>query len=102
MSAEASLRFNVLRLDDRPPFVDLRLMESAQRLRIQSVARWQDVPEGGQFLLHGGIGKGFRNRGIEFRDDLPRRSLGGPKPVPKREIELGHAGLGGRWNIRRC
>ena len=50
-SAGLSFRFDASRLDDRPPLVDLGLLQRAKRLRGLLVARWQLLPQLGQPML---------------------------------------------------
>ena len=44
-------------------------------------------------LLHGRIGEGRHDRGVELGDDVLRRALGRPQPVPERNLHAGHADL---------
>ena len=75
------------RLDDRPPFVDLGLLQRAKRLGRLLVARRQLLTELGQPALHHPIGKSLADRAIEHGDDICRRAFWGPEPVPDRRVE---------------
>src|SRR5262245_10329954 len=74
--------------DDRPPLLDLGLMVSTKRFRCLLLG-WIDLlPDVGEPLAHGRIGKAFDNGFIEFADDVFWRAFRNPHPVPNRQVEL--------------
>src|SRR5205814_5304029 len=89
----SSVRRDPRRLDDRPPFVDLGLLEGGQRLRRKLLARENILREIDQLLPDRWIGQRARGGTIELGDDVLRRALGRPQRVPEREVEAGQSGL---------
>jgi hypothetical protein len=75
------------RLDDRPPPLDLGLVVGSQRLQSWLLAWWNLLAEISKAPAHRGSRQGIHGRGIELADDVLRRSLGYPKPVPDRDVE---------------
>ena len=99
----ALLHLDAGRLDDRPPLLDLGLVEGGERLRRQLLARGRS-PARGRRASGAIAGVGQRcltDRVVELGDDLLRRALGRPQGVPEGEIEAGQPGLVGGRNIRR-
>src|SRR5262245_60869624 len=52
------LALDVRRLENRPPFLDLRLLVGIERLWVLLLARWNILAEIGEPLAHVGIGQG--------------------------------------------
>ena len=93
VEAETSLARDVRRLDDRPPLLDLGLLQGAERFRGLLVARRNLQAERRHAVAHGRIGHGVDRRGVELGDDVAGRSLRHPQSIPDRDVEPGHAGL---------
>src|SRR5260370_42152756 len=87
------------RLDDRTTLLDLGLLVGAERFRRELVWRRDHLAEIGESLAHGRIAQSVNDGGVELADDVLRRSLGRPDPIPGREIESGQSGLVHGWNI---
>src|SRR5262245_4154460 len=64
------------RLDDRPPFLDLGLLISTQRLRRLPLARRDFEPLVGEGLMYGWIAQRVQGRRVELADDILRRAPG--------------------------
>jgi hypothetical protein len=81
--AAASFSLDVRHLDDRPPFLDLRPLESGKPIRCLLFARENLLPE----LRNSGSKVWVRQHcldgGIEFVDHLARRALGHPEADPR-------------------
>src|SRR5262245_33333136 len=88
-----SFHFDARRLDDWPPFLNLGFVVSAERFRCLLLARINLLPEVGEPLAYGGIGKAFDNCFIEFADDVFWRAFRYPHPMPNRQVELWQSGL---------
>ena len=99
-TARDLFRLEVRCLDDRPPFLDLSLLEHAERNWRLLRVPWNFVPQFFEPLANGSIGQRFHNRAIEPRDDGFRRVLGSPKAMPDRHIETRDAFLIDGWNCR--
>jgi hypothetical protein len=67
--AGRSFSFDPSFLDDRPPFLDLGLLQGAKCLGCLLVARKNLLPEIGETALHCRISQGFDDGGIQLRDD---------------------------------
>ncbi len=93
------VRVDVSRLDDRPPLVELGLVEAAQPLRRLLVGRRDHVTELGQALAHRWVRKRLLHRRIEPGNDLRRRALGHPQAVPERDVHAGRAHLVHRRHV---
>src|SRR6516225_3402804 len=70
-------------LDDRPPFLGLGLVEGMKRFRGLLVARKYLLADVGEPLAYRRVGERGNHRGVELCDDLLRRALGNPQPVPE-------------------
>src|SRR2546428_2939433 len=77
-SESVSFRLNVRRLDDRPPLLDLGLVEGAERFRRLLLGRENLLTKLGEPRPYRRIGQGLHHRGIELGDDVPGRVLGHP------------------------
>src|SRR5262245_16606632 len=97
----SSLRLDAGSFDDRPPFLDLRLVERQQRLWRELLGRENVLREVDELLLDPRIGERLRGGVVEPGDDRLRRTLGCPKGVPEREVEARQAGFVRRRNLRR-
>src|SRR5262249_2374509 len=71
-----AFRLDVRRLDDRPPFLDLGVLISTQRLRRLPLARRDFEPLGGEGLMYGWIAQRVQGRRVELADDVLRRAPG--------------------------
>ena len=71
----SSLTLDVGGLDDRPPFVDLGLVEGSERFRRLLLARRNLLPEIGEPRADRRIGERLDHRGVELGDDVLRRAL---------------------------
>src|SRR5262252_10601706 len=71
-----SLRLDVRRLDDRPPFLDFGLVISKQRLGGQLLARENILRDIGEALTHDRIGERIHDGLVELGDGVFRRALG--------------------------
>src|SRR5262245_52896186 len=81
-SAGHSLRLDVCRLDDRPPFLDLGLLISSECLRCLFVARKNLHAYFSNPPAHGRMGQRMYGGGIELADDILWGALRRPKSVP--------------------
>src|SRR5262249_17167992 len=79
---DASFRLDPKLLDERPPFLDLGLLECAERLRRLLLARENLIPEIGIPRSHQRIGQCLSGGGVEPVDYLLRRAFWREKPVP--------------------
>src|SRR6266496_2504369 len=70
-------------LDDRPPLVDLGLVEGVKRFWSLLVGREYLLADVGEPLPYRWVGERGRHRGVELDHDLLRRALGHPQPVPE-------------------
>ena len=95
------MSLDVRRSDDRPPFVNFRLMEDAQCLRRLLVARRDFESEILQTFADRRIGKGLHDRRVESHHDLLRGVLWNPERVPDRHVEAWHPRLVDRRNTDR-
>src|SRR5262249_10623189 len=82
-----SIGFDPGGLDDRPPFFDLGLLISAQRLRRLLRRRRNFLALIGEALSHSGVGQRRACRRIELCHDLVRRPFRQPQPMPERSIK---------------
>src|SRR5262245_65281151 len=80
------LHLDVGRLDDRPPFVHLGLVEGGERFRRQLLARRDGLPQIRNALAHARIREGGDNGIIQLGDEVSRGSLGRPQPMPERDV----------------
>ena len=58
-------------------------------------------PRSASRCAHRRIGQGLHHRGVELGDDVLRRALGHPQPVPDRHVQARHAGLVDRRDVGR-
>src|SRR2546423_8858246 len=93
LAATALLALDVGRLDDRPPPFDLRLLQSAKRLRRLLLARRKFNTKLGEPRAHRCGCQGLHQRAVKSADDLLRRALGHPQAVPQRSMKAGQSGL---------
>src|SRR5215470_17400829 len=77
------LRLDTRRLDDRPPFLGLGLVEGMKRFRGLFVAWEYLLTDVGEPLAYRRIGERGNHRAVELHHDLPWRALGDPQPVPE-------------------
>src|SRR6266850_7933393 len=77
-----SLRLDACRFDDRPPFLDLSSLKSTKGVRCLVVAGRNLLDDFGKPLAHFRAGQRIDHRGIEPGDDVLRRTLRDPQPVP--------------------
>src|SRR5215510_15629473 len=87
------LHLDVGRLDDRPPFVHLGLVEGGERFRRQLLARRDGLPQIRNALAHARIREGGDNGIIQLGDDVSRGSLGRPQPMPERDVHARYSDL---------
>src|SRR6516162_5545651 len=95
-----SFKFDVCRLDEWPPFLDLGLVECAKCFRGPQLGRRSFGSEFRDLTLHRRIVERFGHGGTELVDDRLRRTLWCPKPIPKCDVEPQHAKFIGRGNVR--
>src|SRR5262249_44140172 len=81
------------RLDDRPPFLDLGLVELAEILRRLLLAYPDLVALLGELLADGRVVQRTDNCAVEFRDDVLRRALRRPHRLPGRDVQARRARL---------
>src|SRR3989442_7904 len=80
--------------DDRPPLLGLRFLISAQRLWGLLIAgRRNFLAEVDELLLQVRICQRRHDCSIQLGDDVLRRALGDPHPMPNRQVEAWHASL---------
>src|SRR5262249_56050913 len=75
------------RLDDRPPFLDLGLVEGSQPLRHLLVAWHNLITQVYKPLAGRGIGQSLHHRRVELADDPLRRAFWNPNPTPNPTVE---------------
>src|SRR5215831_4788907 len=83
ISATLSFRLDARRLDNRPPFLSLGLVESMKRFRGLLVGWKYLLADVGEPFAYRRVGERVDHRGIELHHDLLRRALGNPRPVPE-------------------
>src|SRR5215469_14801026 len=71
-----SFRLNIRCLNDRPPFLDLGLVEGGEALRGLLLARGDVQAKLTKTSAHARIGECLHHRAIEFDDDVARCTLG--------------------------
>src|SRR5262249_2153568 len=69
-------RLNICCLNDRPPFLDLGLVESGEALRGLLLARGDVQAKLTKTSAHARIGECLHRRAVEFDDDVARCTLG--------------------------
>src|SRR5262249_58855520 len=89
----ASLALDAGLADDRPPLVDLGLVEGRECLRRLLRARKHVLAEIGEALAHGGVGQRLDDDAVEPCYDLLWRALGRPDGFPEGQVESGQAGF---------
>src|ERR1700730_310156 len=82
-----SLRPDVRRLDDRPPAFALGLLQIAQGFGRLLIDRRDLNAEFRKTLPHQRIEQHLRHGSVELGDDVLRRALRHPEPVPERSKE---------------
>src|SRR5262245_66490922 len=87
-----SLALDTRLADDRPPLVDLGLVEGGERLRRLLRARKDVLAEIGEALAHGGLVQRLDDDRVEPCHDLLWRALGRPAGLPERKGEARAAG----------
>src|SRR5262245_58253020 len=88
------------RLDDRPPFLDLGLVEGSQPLRHLLVAWHNLITQVYKPLAGRRIGQSLHDRRVELADDPVRRAFWNPNRTPNRTVEPGQSRLIYRRDIR--
>src|SRR5262249_56177171 len=83
----ASFRLDVGRLDDRPPPVDLSLVEGSQSLRRLLLARHNLVTQLHEPLAGRWSRQSLDNRCVKLADDVLRRALLSPNRTPHPNLE---------------
>src|SRR5262249_30337664 len=96
-----SFSLDVRRLDNRPPLLDLGLVESAQCLWRLLLTRWNLHAEIGDPLAHRHVCHCSNCGTIELHHDFSRRVLGCPKAVPSRDVDSRQAKFVRGWNVGR-
>src|SRR5262245_24977288 len=86
---DISFRLDAGLLDDRPPFLDLSLLEGSQSLRRLLLARHNLVTKVHEPLAGRWIRQSLDNRRVELADDVLRRALWSPNRTPDRSVEPG-------------
>src|SRR5215831_12501208 len=71
-----SFRLNMRCLNDRPPFLDLGLVEGGEALRGLLLARGDVQAKLTKTSAHARIGECLHHRAVEFDDDVARCPLG--------------------------
>src|SRR3954470_24971570 len=97
--APALLHLDIRRFDDRTPALGFRFLKHAQRFRRLLLQRCDLDAEFLKALLDRWRGQHLYHGGVEFRDDLLRRVLRHPEPIPERHEEAGQARLVSGWNV---
>src|SRR5262249_19719122 len=92
-SGGQSFSFDSSFLDDRPPLLDLGFLKIAEPLRGLSVTRKNLLPEVGEPRPYLRVGNCLHDCAIYLGNDILRRALGQPKPMPLRDVEPGHPRL---------
>src|SRR5215831_17377490 len=87
--------------DDRPPLLNIALLESTERLRRVLLARRKLLPLLGEPGTDRRIGQGVHDRGVELVDDDFRRAFRRKKRIPVRHVEAGQSRLVYRRDIWR-
>src|SRR5215470_11344928 len=81
-----SFDLDVGRFDDRPPLLDLGLVECTERGWRLLLARRDHLAEVSQVLSYRRIGQGIYDRAVELDDHFLGRALGHPQAVPERNV----------------
>src|SRR5262245_38305731 len=92
-ASPASLGLDVRGLDDGPPALDLGLLLGGKRLRGLLGARPDFLADVAEALDQCRIGQRVHHRGVELGDDILRRALGHPQPMPERGVQARHSRL---------
>src|ERR1043165_5191065 len=82
-----SLRRDAGLLDDRPPFLDLGLVEGSESLRSLLFALRNLVTKAGQSLTDPRISQGSPDCSVELGNDVLRRPLWHKERQPSRDVE---------------
>src|SRR5271170_2035008 len=100
-NSKCLIPLDVCRLDNWPPPLALGLLQSKQGLGRLLIERADLDTQLREALLALRIGEDTRHGGVERGDNILRRALRHPEPVPERREEAGQPGLVGGWNVRR-
>ena len=76
-------RFDVRRLDDRPPLLSLGLVEGVKRFWSLPIAREYLLADVGEPFAYRRVSERGNHRRIKPCHDFLRRTLGNPQPVPE-------------------
>src|SRR5215813_4594782 len=95
-------RLDAGRLDDRPPLLDLSLMERGERLRRLLLRRHDLLAKVGEPLADSRFGERINGGGVEPPDDIPGCAFRSKQRVPDGAIEARQSGLIHRRNVRGC
>src|SRR5439155_3364892 len=82
-----SFPFDVRRLDDWPPLLDLGLLKGAKGLWCLLRAREDFIPQFAEPLAHRRVGQSLHGSGVELGDHRLWRALRRPEAVPEGEVE---------------
>src|SRR5689334_22795749 len=96
-----SARLDACGLDDRPPLVDLGLLEFGQIFRRLLVARRQLVALLDELLADVGIGQRMDHARIEPGDNVLRRAFRRKDRLPRLHVDAGGAAFVRRRDVRR-
>src|SRR5262244_1893288 len=88
LACRGSIPFDldVGRFDDRPPLLDLGLVECTERGWRLLLARRDHLAEIGQVLPYRRIGQGIHHRAVELDDHFLGRALCHPQAMPERNV----------------
>src|SRR5215469_5432661 len=90
------------RLDDRPPLLDLSLMERGERLRRLLLTRHDLLAKVGEPLADSRFGERINGGGVEPRDDIRGCAFRSKQRVPDGAVEVRQSALVHRRNVRGC
>src|SRR5665213_2407923 len=85
--------FDIRRLNNRPPFLDLSTLESTQRFRCLLVAWVNLLAKIGELPTCRRIRQRRYDRRIELADDVLRCAFGHPNSLPRRNVKSGYSRL---------
>src|SRR5262245_29101402 len=97
----SSLAFDVGRFDNRPPSLDLGLLERCKPIWRLLVPRETLLPLRRNSRAKGRIRHHRLNSSTELRDYVCRRALGHPEADPCRSVKSWETCLIDSWNVRR-
>src|SRR5215216_4605482 len=93
MTRSILLCFDAGAPDQRPPFFNLGLVKSGERLGRLLLARRDLLAKVGEALAHRRVVQRIHGGRREFVNDLRRRAARHPQAVPGGDIDAGRAGL---------